>query len=258
MARDLAGRSEVHCSSYSARGRSSFAGAEANLHQKSWTFSRVGTATDITIVTTANATWAADGEQYTDAYQLVDRPDVYARMSAVFTQQWRDRPERRPFRLFHFDDGDTLMFTPWNGPHMTDPVLARIRALPAAGTTIRVAQSNWTDDRGVRIARALARKERAGADVAALVSRPFSPLARRILDRADIPVHDAWFRPRRYHHLKFMTASYDAGGTPSTRVWTGSENWWSPSRGHDELVLELTDPAAYDAYVGFFDDVADD
>jgi phosphatidylserine/phosphatidylglycerophosphate/cardiolipin synthase-like enzyme len=258
LARGLAHPSAARCASNSARGRSSFAGAEANLHQKSWTFSRVGSARDITIVTTANATWAADGEQYTDAYQLVGRHDVFAKMSAVFEQQWRDRPERRPFRQFRFDDGDSLMFTPWNGPHMVDPVLRRIRSLPAAGTTIRVAQSNWGDPRGVRIARALARQQRAGADVAALVSRPFSPVARQVLGRAGIPVHDAWFRPRRYHHLKFMTAAYDVAGVRSTRVWTGSENWWSPSRGHDELILELADSAAYDSYVSFFDEVAGD
>ena len=55
-----------------------------------------------------------------------------------------------------------------------------------------------------------------------------------------------------------MTAEHDSASGRQTRVWTGSENWWGPSRGHDELVLGLTSARAHRAYVRFFEDVWDD
>ena len=254
----LAGASFAECVHDSARGSDRFAGRDTNLHQKTWTFTESGGAHWVTIVTSANATSVADQEQYNDAYQSVGDAALFRRLKAVFHEQVRDRPMARPFRHFRLGAGRSVTFSPWNRPGQADPVLGRIRALPAQGTTIRATYSNWQDQRGVRVAQALATKARKGADVRVLMSRPFSTAVHRVLRRAGVPMQSAYFGPHRYSHLKFMTAQFRQGGRLQTRVWTGSENMWSPSRGLDEIVLEIPDPHAYASYTAFFQDVWDD
>uniref|UniRef100_UPI00286B0FAC phospholipase D-like domain-containing protein n=1 Tax=Nocardioides sp. TaxID=35761 RepID=UPI00286B0FAC len=259
LRRDLAraSRSTAGCSYRSARGGGTFAGQETGLHQKSWTFTRTGTGRWVVLVTSANATPMADTFQYNDAYQVVGNRALHERFREVFDQQRRDRPLTRPFRTHRAGDM-TVAFSPWDSARMSDPVVSRIRAIPPQGAVIRIATSNWQDARGVSIARALVRKLEAGARVRVLTSRPFARVIRSLLVDAGARLETAYFSPRRYHHLKFMTAEYDGPRGRQTRVWTGSENWWGPSRGHDELVLGLTTPGAHRAYVRFFDDVWDD
>ncbi|WP_341925660.1 phospholipase D-like domain-containing protein [Nocardioides psychrotolerans] len=259
LRRDLAraSRSTADCSYRSARGGRTFAGQETGLHQKSWTFTRTGTGRWVVVVTSANATPMADAFQYNDAYQVVGNRALHERFREVFDQQRRDRPLTRPFRTHRAGD-TTVAFSPWNSASMSDPVVSRIRAIPPRGAVIRIAKSNWQDARGVAIARALVRKLEAGARVRVLTSRPFARSVRTLLVGAGARLETAYFSSRRYHHLKFMTAEHDGPSGRQTRVWTGSENWWGPSRGHDELVLGLTAPSAHRAYVRFFDDVWDD
>ncbi|MGZ4450170.1 MAG: phospholipase D-like domain-containing protein [Nocardioides sp.] len=254
----LGRRSFVSCAHDSARGGDEFAGRRTNLHQKTWTFSETGGSRWVSVVTSANATTVADRYQYNDAYQSVGDRALFHRLREVFHAQVRDRPLARPFRHYRLAPGESVTFSPWDSPHQADPVVRRIDALPATGTTIRATYSNWQDARGVRVARALAVKARHGADVRVLMSRPFSGAVHRVLRRAGVRLHSAYFGPRRYSHLKFMTARYVEGGAVHTRVWTGSENMWSPSRGLDEVVLEVPGPAAYRSYTGFFADVWDD
>ena len=258
LRRGLARGSGVTCARHSARGGREFAGRETNLHQKTWTFSETGGAHWVSVVTSANATTIADQQQYNDAYQSVGDRRLFRKLSTVFRQQARDRPMRRPYRHFLLGGGESVTFSPWNSPRQEDPVVARIRAFPAHGLVVRATYSNWQDARGVRVARALARKQRHGAHIRVIKSEPFSPVVGRVLRRAGVRLQSAYFGPRRYSHLKFMTAEYRRDGREQTRVWTGSENMWSASQGLDEVVLEIPDPRAYAAYTGFFDDVWDD
>lgn len=253
LASGLAAGSWARCVRGSARSGAVFDGLEANLHQKSWTFSRVGARRWVSIVTTANATEVAETSQFNDAFQVVGHRRLYAALGAVFEQQARDRPVRRPYRHVELGGGVAATFTPWSSPDQVDPVVARIEGLPGPGTTIRVAQSNWQDPRGVRIAHALVSRRRAGADVTAVVSSPLGPRVAAVLREGGVRLVDAWFGPGRYSHLKFLAVAYDGPHGRAHRVWTGSENWWSPSRGHDELVLRVDGRAAFVAYAGFVD-----
>ena len=253
LQRELATGSEARCVRRGARGPQVFDGIGTGLHQKSWTFSQTGGASWVSVVTSANATPESDRRQYTDAYQVVGDRRLHDALTTVFAQQARDRPVRRPMRSFRFGAGDEVLFLPWNGPAQTDPVLRRIRSLPARGTVVRVANSAWWGPRGVRIAQALAGLEGRGAEVRVLASRPLSSDVRRVLRRGGVGVRSGWWGPHRYHHLKLMTARYRRGGEVTTRVWTGSENWTSRSRGNDELVARIGARSAHRAYAGFFD-----
>ncbi|WP_309650750.1 hypothetical protein [Nocardioides sp.] len=252
LAAGLPDASWARCVRGSARSGDSFDGLEANLHQKSWTFSRAGSERWISIVTTANATDVAETDQYNDAVELIGHHRLYQALGRVFEQQARDRSVRRPYRHVELGGGVAATFLPWTSPTQRDPVVERIRSLPGPGTVIRVAQSNWQDPRGVRIAHALVDRRRAGADVAAVVSSPFGPRVSAVLREGGVRVESAWFGPHRYSHLKFLAASYDGARGRVQRVWTGSENWWSPSRGHDELVVRVDGRSAYVTYAGFF------
>lgn len=252
LRRSLRPPSYAECVRGSARGDAVFDGAEANLHQKSWTFSRVGRTRWVSVVTTANATEAAERHQYNDAYEVVGHRELYRRLGQVFEQQARDRAVAHPFRHYEVGRGVAVTFLPWNSPGQADPVVERIRGLPGAAATILVAQSNWQDERGVAIARALVVQRRAGATVRVLASRPLGRGVRAVLRAGGIPVADTWWSPRRYSHLKFMAVRYNTPTGPRSRVWTGSENWWSPSRGHDELVLRVDGGPAFAAYQRIF------
>lgn len=252
LRRTLRPPSYAGCVRGSARGGAVFDGAEANLHQKSWTFSRVGRARWVSVVTTANATEVAERHQYNDAYEVVGHRELYRRLGQVFEQQARDRAVAHPFRHYEVGRGVAVTFLPWNSPGQADPVVERIRGLPGASTTILVAQSNWQDERGVAIARALVGQRRAGATVRVLASQPLGRGVRAVLRAGGIPVSNTWWGPHRYSHLKFMAVRYATPAGPRSRVWTGSENWWSPSRGHDELVLRDDGGPAFAAYQRIF------
>lgn len=54
LRRGLAGTSRATCAYRSARWARTFAGGETQLHQKSWTFSRIGSVRWVTVITSAN------------------------------------------------------------------------------------------------------------------------------------------------------------------------------------------------------------
>jgi phosphatidylserine/phosphatidylglycerophosphate/cardiolipin synthase-like enzyme len=157
-----------------------------------------------------------------------------------------------------------------------DPVVRRMQrvgcAAPAgygaAGhTVVRITMYAMFKARGEAIARQLARLKRAGCDIRIITSVP-GGLTSRILARAGIATRNAdWlfterdplledgiggFGPRFYSHLKVMALSGTYAGKPTRTVWTGSENWDALSFANEEVVLQVSDPAVYDAYARRF------
>ena len=238
---------------FSARGSDEFDGKKTTLHQKSWLFSTTGTEQRVSIITSHNPTDSAKDNQYNDAYQFVGNLAVYNQIRDTFVAQSKDRDLGTPYRAVRISSTVALYFGPWNSPSMADPVVARINALPTNNLVIRVANSAWQDQRGVAIARALARKKEQGAGVFVLASQPLGPAVRDVLVAADIPIRDAHFSDTNYHHMKFMTAKWTEGGKVRTRVWAGSENWSDAARGSDELVFRVGAGRTHGAYVNFFD-----
>lgn len=225
-----------------------------SMHQKSWTFSLVGRTPFVSIVTSANATENANTIHYTDGWQFVKDPQPYRVLRNMFNQQIKLHDWPRPFTVKSIGAGRTLTFSPWNSATMADPVVQRIDKLPNK-VTIRAANASWTGARGMAIAQALIAKKAKGADVAVLYNTT-DPASHNKVDQAiidaltaaGIPNETVYFGEQRYLHGKFMTAKY--GG--QTRVWTGSENWGDEPKAADELVLMLTKPDAYAAFVGWW------
>lgn len=250
-----AGKSCTRIVDFAGRGSNKFDGQRTTLHQKSWTFSTVGSATNVSLISGCNATISARDTQFCDWYQFVGNEKVYDTMRETFEDQTADRDLGKPFLDQRISSTVRLFFSPFNSPKMDDPVLARIKSLPNDGLVIRVAMCAWRDARGVAIAKALAKKKRNGAAVFVLRGEPFGADVAQVLGNAGIPVHNGHFSDERYIHLKFMTAKWVSNGKTRTRVWTGSDNWSDAARGNDELVVQVGAGRTHGAYVSFFDSI---
>ena len=230
-------------------------GTRGVTHQKSWQFSKVGQTPYVTMVGSTNLTGYGLEVQYSDMYTYVNRKDVYDAYASVQSRQKLDTPVPEPYATRTWANGSGYWFPYVAGSAETDPVVARINALPSdANTVIRVAQFAWYDPRGIWIANALAAKKAAGADVSAVVGESVGTGVKNILTRAGIPMYPGVFTNKKRIHSKLMLASYVDATGPHTRIWTGSDNWTDQSFRNEDTIIEVDDDqTSYDAYVCFYD-----
>jgi phosphatidylserine/phosphatidylglycerophosphate/cardiolipin synthase-like enzyme len=230
-------------------------GTRGVTHQKSWSFSKVGQTPYVTMVGSTNLTGYGTEVQYSDMYTYVDRKDVYDAFASVQSRQKLDIALPEPYFTRAWTNGSGYFFPYPTGTVDTDPVIARINALPSdANTTIRVAQFAWYDTRGIWIANALAAKKAAGATVSAVVGESVGTGVRNILTQAGIPMFPGVYTNNKRIHTKLMLASYVDATGPHTRIWTGSDNWTNQSFRNEDTVVEVGDDlTSYNQYVGFYD-----
>jgi hypothetical protein len=230
-------------------------GTRGVTHQKSWSFSKVGQTPYVTMVGSTNLTGYGMEVQYSDMYTYTNRKDVYDAFASIQSRQKLDTALPAPYVTRPWTNGTGYFFPHPTGTVETDPVVARINALPAdANTNIRVAQFAWYDTRGIWIANALAAKKAAGATVTAVVGESVGTGVKNILTRAGIPMYPGVYTNRKRIHTKLMLASYlDATGS-HTRIWTGSDNWTNQSFRNEDTIIEVGDDlTSYNQYVGFYD-----
>lgn len=256
----------ITCASGSARDA-----GPGTMHQKSVTFSQVGNVAHVTLVGSANMTVEGYADQWVDMYQYVERRDIFDRYNQVFDLQKRDQNMASPYRRFT-PSGEKygMWFFPVNTETPTsadDPVSSQIRSIPggdsAHPTTIWVATYAAHGARATWLASALVSRRQAGAQVRVLTGPPASVAFEERLGSAGIPVVHAFDRETcpvdqddpdcDYIHLKLMTAKYWDGDSWAYRVWTGSDNWTTPSLNNDEVVHRIGGPVAYREYQRFLE-----
>ncbi len=253
------------CVKNSARGPE----GKGQLHQKSFTFSRTGTANHVSLVTSYNPTDHANKNQYNVALQFVNNQTMHDDLKALFEQQRTDRPraarcqtatpnDGRLFQHF-FGAGYGVMAYPLDCI-AEDPLLTRLRTIPNPDqAVIRVATSGFTNERAKRIANELVRLRKAGAWVKVMHTAGAGPVVRGILDRGGVtrldtqtcggaPANDVSF-----NHSKMLLVSYLSGGTRTYRSWVGSDNMADSSINSDELMVQVSQQAHYAALADFFD-----
>ena len=221
--------------------------APGGVHQKVWSFTRTGDSRDVTLIGSLNLTYYSAG-QYTDVYSYVDRPDVRRRLDRRFDQLARRLPDPPP--LGPLDLGrDRVWFFPGYSRD-TDPVRAMLDDVPPQGARIRVVMYAWLDERGLDLARLLAAKDAAGADVEVVVGASTGPLVREVLDASGIEVHPGVFaNGDDIHHKLTLVSHPDADGGRTRYVLTGSDNWTTASLARPELLLRLEgERATFDGY----------
>lgn len=245
---DVTKRSFIVLTRGSARGTSGV------THQKSWTFSQVGKTPNVVMVGSTNLTGYGTTVQYSDMYVYTNRADVFGVYARVFDAQKNDAPLTNPFVDAEFAGGSAYFFPRPGTTETTDPMMQRIKSLPAdAGTTIGVAQYSWYDTRGLWLARALAQKKAAGANVVVVAGESVGAGVKGILRKAGIAVYPGVYADGKRIHNKLMFASYQNSTGKHTSVWTGSDNWADRSLRNDDTILQIDDDVAgFNKYVSFF------
>ena len=239
------------------RDRSFIYFAPGDLHQKTWSFTRTGRSRDVVLVGSMNLTYQS-ARQYTDVVSYVGRRDVRRVFDRRFVHLVRDLPQARPESSVRLGRDQAWFFPGYDSN--SDPVLAQLAAVPAAGAEIRVVMYAWLDERGLAIARLLAEKAAAGADVEVVLGPSIGASVRAVLDDSQIAVRPGVFADGDDVHHKLTLVRYPDTDTgtgadgpgPGTRfVLTGSDNFTTKSLDRPELLLRLNDSAyrRYDRWV---------
>ena len=226
-------------------------------HTKFYLFSKAGSARNIVMFGSANATDLAASAQWNDIYTVRRNQTMYGQFEAVFQEMAHDKNLPQPYLGYATADNKiTTWFYPYKGVGTEqDPVLAELAKTRCQGSTInggktriRIAMTSMHGERGILIAQRLMRMWNRGCDIKIVYAvfgnevmsvfrnkgprpMPFRQIAQ---DFTRDGVYD------RYLHLKDMTISghYD-GATDAKVVFNGTANWTSVALASDEAVAKI-------------------
>ncbi|WP_459985962.1 phospholipase D-like domain-containing protein [Nocardioides sp. AN3] len=212
-------------------------GSGGIMHQKSYLFSRVGDQRWVVMNGSYNSADTSDRYTYALMWQVVGDKALYDAFGSIERAQAAQRSLRRPLRTVA-GTGWSAYFLPTADRPGADPVMARLRALPARpSTVIRIQMYSMWGPRGEWIARRLAAMRRGGARIALVAGPTVAVGVRAVLRRAGVTVLPGCFADHTFTHAKDMTATWVSGGVRHFRTWVGSDNWTSQGTASDEAVL---------------------
>ena len=208
-------------------------GAGGAMHSKLYLFSKVGTAEQVVMSSSANMTGSAATNQWNDMYTITDRKRPYKTSIKVFNEAGWDR--LAPYRGY-IDRNIRGWFHPNRGrPDIPYQMLNRVRCRGAKGagingrTSIRIAQDVFNGGRGAKIARRVKELHRRGCNVRLVYSQLVGqsrwilrgvPRNHLVRDRDGDGAYDI------YLHMKAMAISGHYGNDRGARiVFNGSANW---------------------------------
>jgi len=249
-------------------------GPHGIAHTKFFLFSKAGKAKDVVIYGSNNATELAAEIQWNDVYTRINKPAEYAEFEYIFKQMAKDkRPRGGGYRAFTHGKFQAI-FYPYAGKRgpSSDPaldVLKRIRCLGATGgrgfkghTKIRIAQTAMYGERGIAIAKRLAKMHRRGCDIRIVYAMFGNEVLRILRQEAGKPIpmtHLAWDRNEdgiydRYVHMKTIAISGVYNGKTNALVTVnGSANWTPVSLASDEVLGVLRSATATRQYINWID-----
>ncbi|WP_232677807.1 phospholipase D-like domain-containing protein [Nocardioides sp. R-C-SC26] len=223
------------------------------LHQKVWSFSRTADVDDVVALGSMNLTYQS-ARQYTDVALFTRRPDLLRVLDRRFEQLRRELPDVGTMSSARLP-GLMLWFYP-GFDQDSDPVRVALEDVPASGARIRIAMYAWLDGRGIDLARLLAAKAAAGAEVEVFLGPSVGARPRQILEESRVEVYDAVFENGQDIHLKLTTLTWPDPTAPRGRRWrvlTGSDNYTSKSLERPEVLVGLDGHAVFRRYQGLLD-----
>jgi phosphatidylserine/phosphatidylglycerophosphate/cardiolipin synthase-like enzyme len=227
-------------------------------HTKFYLFSKAGTARNVVMYGSANATDLAAGFQWNDLYTIRRDASIYGEFDAVFKEMTKDTNVAQPYVAFtHGNFSD--YFYPYRGVGTEkDPIMQELNNVVCDGATgntgtnghtkIRIAMTSMHGARGIALATRLMQMHNRGCDVKIVyavfgneilsIFRNKGPRPmpfRQIAQDFDLDgVYD------RYLHMKDMTISGNYGGNTQARVTiNGTANWTSVALASDEVVAKI-------------------
>ena len=241
--------------SFLKRCLSSCRGKHGIPHSKFFLFNKVkgkrkdGTQRTVKWVTmfgSYNATELGATIQWNDLYTVKNDYPRWKTFENIFNEMRRDKKRRQGF--VQYDDGVLYnAFYPYTGAGTeADPVMAMLDQIRCKGaavgngrTRIRIAQTSMYGDRGLMIARKLAKLKKQGCNIR-LVYAMFGNQVLKILRNAGVPLtHLAYDSNEdglydKYVHMKAMAVSGHIYGNPAGKITlNGSANWTSVALASD-------------------------
>lgn len=242
-------------------------GGQANLHAKFFVFTKTGTASNVSMVSSSNLNAGGAVRGWNDLYTVKEKPRILRDFSAIHAEMAQDTAtDGDGYREFVRGRFTSRFYPKRRGgdPVMED--LSRIRCRGTNGgagrngrTAINVSMFAWNSDRGMDIARRLVGLDRDGCDVSIIYGAPSMVIRdylRNSARRGGVKLWDSRFDrdgdglfDLRVHH-KYMLINGRYGADRSAwRVHTGSQNWGKGTlRNGDENTLNIDSRAAYRQY----------
>jgi hypothetical protein len=226
-------------------------------HVKIFMFSRVNTASKISMFGSTNLTTPAGNRQWNDLVTARD-PQLYDYWVQKFDEFARDRPVDSPYEVRDFPPYRSTLFPAAPRNPVLDE-LGKVRCKGATGgtgngagrTEVRIAIAGWFDAYGQDIANRLRQMWDRGCDVrivTTLAGRGVNQTLRQRYGRGPVPVREVTVDrnadgiPERYLHLKALAISgVYAGDTSASALFTGSPNWSARAQRSDEVWVRVLD-----------------
>lgn len=251
-------------------------GEKGQMHQKTFLFSKVGSAERVVMVGSNNMTRNNVVNQWSDLYTVVDDPALYWTFEGMFEQLRADRPLARPFIDSTVNEYGATFFPHPGSSQSDDPVydaLSSIECLGAAEgfgtetgqdadgdglpdrvTRVRIAQHAWNGLRGRYLAQKVADLHRTGCDVKVMLGVGAGKVVKTVLSNQGVPTN--YGATNKKTHQKLMFVSGVVSGDPAaTLVWTGSHNWSDLALKRDDVFMRIDSPEALAQYDANFEDM---
>ena len=251
-------------------------GAKGQMHQKTFLFSKVGSAERVVMVGSNNMTRNNVLNQWSDIYTVVDDPALYWTYDGMFEQLRADRPLARPYINSSVNEYGPTFFPHPGSSQYDDPVhdaLSAIECLGAAEgygtetgtdadgdgaldrvTKVRIAQHAWNGDRGRYLVQKVAELHKSGCDVRVMLGIGAGKVVKTVLSNQGVPTNYGATNKKTHQKLMFVSGAV-AGDPASTLVWTGSHNWSDKALGRDDVLMRIDSAEAVAQYDANFEDM---
>jgi phosphatidylserine/phosphatidylglycerophosphate/cardiolipin synthase-like enzyme len=228
--------------------RLSCRGGRGNQHAKFVTVSSGSAGDDLVMVGSLNLTNYSSQRQWNDLYVASDR-GAHAQLVDVFERMADDRPQGR-LAVRQTSKGFETDLAPYPTGSGGDPIARRLARVRCTGTSllagddgrtvVRVAMHAWNGDRGIDLARRVARLHRRGCDVKVLYGVGMGRAVATILRNSGVPLRDSNDGGRRVHHKVMILSGVLGRQIDANYVWTGSHNWSDRSLRNDEIMFRIS------------------
>ena len=227
--------------------RLSCRGGRGNQHAKFVTVSSGSAGDDLVMVGSLNLTDYSSRRQWNDLYVASDR-GAHDQLVDVFRRMADDRPQGR-LAVRETAKGFETDLAPYTTGAGGDPIKRRLDRVRCKGTSllsgrdgrtvVRVAMHAWNGDRGIDLARRVARLHRRGCDVKVLYGVGMGRAVATILRTNGVPVRDSNSGGRRVHQKVMVLSGVLGKQIDANYVWTGSHNWSDRSLRNDEIMFRI-------------------
>lgn len=251
-------------------------GAKGQMHQKTFLFSKVGSAERVVMVGSNNMTRNNVLNQWSDIYTVVDDPALYWTYDGMFEQLRADRPLARPYINSSVNEYGPTFFPHPGSSQYDDPVYDALSSIQCVGaaegfgtetgtdvdgdgvldrvTKVRIAQHAWNGDRGRYLVQKVAELHRSGCDVKVMLGIGTGKVVKTVLSNQGVPTNYGSTSKKTHQKLMFVSGAV-AGDPATTLVWTGSHNWSDKALGRDDVLMRIDSAEAYAQYDANFEDM---